>query len=534
MSRVSQLIREHAPIFERPEFRFELAGARIRLEFEQEAWLAATDEERLVLRPARHDDPAPDLVVRLGDEGFARHMVGELDLFWSVERRFSMQVASERWSHAELSHHLRRVLTALSLSCQCGERFRGSVVEELYLADRSPRQDGAFEPMGDWSLPFYAGKILYDLVTSQGLERTVEVGMAHALSTLFIAQAHRDNGGGRHVAIDPWQATGFGRAGWMNVERAGLDGFVELIEETNYAALPRLAADDPGGYQLAFIDGLHIFDHVLLDFFYCDLLLEEGGYIVFDDSTKPAVQSVLNFVVENRSDSFERLEDLSTERIAVFRKIGGDVRIDKFGVGFHRPFDAAGPEIAPLPPPPGPHTLKRVFDLTLGLLACVVALPVGIAISAAILLEDLLAGDGLKSPFRREPVISRGARFDMIRFRTSRPSQGPDQTSRVGSVLARFHLDGLPVLLGVLSGDLSFVGHSPIGLHEHVRHRLFAESGMRAGLLGPRQARGGSGGDVAEYYREYVGRSQLSLLALDLSLIARFLVRRLRSAFSRA
>ena len=524
MSDISELISKHAAIFERPELRIEPQGARIRFEIGQEVWLAESARERLVLRPARRDERC-DLVAVLKPEDFARHVRGELDLFDSLEPRLQFGCVSGDRPREDHILLLRRILDVLGLSCQSDARFRGSVIEQLYLADRSERDDGGFEPMGQWSLPFCAGRILYDLVTSKGLKQTIEVGMAHALSTLFIAQALRDGGGGHHVVIDPWQSTGFGRAGARNVERAGLESFVELVEEPNYVALPRLLAARPGGFELAFIDGLHIFDHVLLDSFYCDLLLGEGGYLVFDDSTLPAVRAVQSFLLENRSDSFERRPELCTERITVFTKTRSDARIERFGVVFHRPFTTTAPEIAPLPPPDAPRVLKRAFDLLLAMPAAAALLPVGLAIALAIKVEDRLTGERPASPFERLPRLSGNKPFDLLRFRTFRASEGPEHPSRVGRILGRFHLAGLPQILQIVTGRLSFVGPCPIAAHEQVRRRAFRDCGMRPGVVGLQSLDEGLGGKGGEYYRDYARRSQLSLLRRDLSILGKALLR---------
>jgi len=75
--------------------------------------------------------------------------------------------------------------------------------------------------------------------------------------------------------------------------------------------LPELAAK---GYriQFAFIDGAHTFDHVLIDFFYVDQMLEVGGVIVFDDVYFQAVNAVLRFVLSNRD--YELVEMLEFAR----------------------------------------------------------------------------------------------------------------------------------------------------------------------------------------------------------------------------
>lgn len=45
-------------------------------------------------------------------------------------------------------------------------------------------------------------------------------------------------------------------------------------------------------FDFVFIDGRHLFDCVLVDFFYVDRLLEIGGYLALDDLWMPAVRKV--------------------------------------------------------------------------------------------------------------------------------------------------------------------------------------------------------------------------------------------------
>lgn len=530
MSRVSELLAEHSRIFERPEFRFEERGTRILFDLHGGSpWLASTEDGRLVLRPSRSGDAPAHLVLELSEDDLARHITGEIDLLDPTPSRVSFHYP-DHGTHrrpgglrAERKHLAQRVLQLLALSRQCSPPFRGSVVEELYLSGRSPREDGGWEPLGNWSLPYYGGEILYRLVTSRGLRRTLEVGMAHGLSTLFIAQGLREKGGGRHVAIDPWQTRGFSRTAMVNVERAGLAEYVELIEEPDFTALPGLLAQAER-FQLAFIDGLHIFDHVLLDFFYCDLLAEVGGYVVFDDSNLPAVRAALAFVLENRLDSYDRVGDLCTERITVLRKTAVDVRVDKYGVVFHRAFSTPDPEVTALAAPPHAQLLKDVFDRFLALLALLLLSPVLVGLATAILLEGLLRGDGLRSPFTVDPWISAGQPIARLRFLTEHHT---GQSSTVGQLLRRLGLVHLPSIWNVLVGEMSLVGPTLIAPHEHVRRQVFRDCGMRAGLTGFQDLRGEGAADMgSDYYEDFVGRGQLSLLCLDLSILARSLTRR--------
>src|SRR5262249_46370140 len=84
------------------------------------------------------------------------------------------------------------------------------------------------------------------------------------------------------------------------------------------AVLPQLAAK---GYriQFAFIDGWHTFDHALIDFFYLDQMMENGGVIVFDDVGYPAINAVVRFVLANRE--YELVEVLEQPRTGIGNRV---------------------------------------------------------------------------------------------------------------------------------------------------------------------------------------------------------------------
>ena len=56
--------------------------------------------------------------------------------------------------------------------------------------------------------------------------------------------------------------------------------------------------------DLAFVDGWHTFDHVIVDFFMVDKILHEGGIVIMDDSDWPAIEKVCSFIKSNRSYEF--------------------------------------------------------------------------------------------------------------------------------------------------------------------------------------------------------------------------------------
>lgn len=126
---------------------------------------------------------------------------------------------------------------------------------------------------------------------------SLEVGFAYGVSALFACSAlDRNAKPSRHIVVDPCQSSLYEGIGQLNIERAGFDRFVELIEEPSETALPRLLLAGTR-VQAAIIDGWHTFDHALVDFFYVNKMLEPGGVVIFDDVNMPAIARLLAHVM---------------------------------------------------------------------------------------------------------------------------------------------------------------------------------------------------------------------------------------------
>jgi predicted O-methyltransferase YrrM len=172
------------------------------------------------------------------------------------------------------------------------------LVEEVYAKRRLPTADGGWKPM-DIFIPREEGDYLYSLVRHLRPALTVEVGMANGLSTLFLAAGLQACGGGRHLAIDPFQTTDWHGAGRTLLERAGLSEFVEVLEKPSHQALPEIEQAGRRA-QLIFIDGSHLFDYVIADFLVADRILDVDGLLAFDDSDWAAITQAIRFIVQNR------------------------------------------------------------------------------------------------------------------------------------------------------------------------------------------------------------------------------------------
>ena len=137
---------------------------------------------------------------------------------------------------------------------------------------------------------------LYRAVLGERPTRVLEVGMAYGISSLAILAALQEAGGeGRLLSIDPHQRQIWRDGGRKTVERSGLGHRHELIEDFDYLVLPRLI-EQQCRFDLAYIDGHHSFDYVMLDFFFVDLALEVGGVVGFNDCGWKSVFRVIRFI----------------------------------------------------------------------------------------------------------------------------------------------------------------------------------------------------------------------------------------------
>lgn len=142
--------------------------------------------------------------------------------------------------------------------------------------------------------------LIYDAVAAAKPRAAIEVGMAHGVSSLCIADAMRAaDPSSRLTIVDPHQRSFYRSSGLHLLQRAGLAP-PRLIEEPSDRALPRLVEAEER-YQFGFIDGWHTFDHTLVDFFYIDKLLDIGGIVILSDSAYPAIHAVARFVLANRN-----------------------------------------------------------------------------------------------------------------------------------------------------------------------------------------------------------------------------------------
>ena len=195
---------------------------------------------------------------------------------------------------------------------------------------------------------YETGSLLYAALMTSKFPTSLEIGLATGLSAMYMAQAHVDiNGGGddsiRHICIDPTQrlpkdetsTVGLQRGGWdseglQHLEQSKLGRVVAMLETESHRALPALH-EAGWTFGVVFIDGMHLYDYILLDFFYADLMLPVGGILVLDDAWLPSVQDAAKFILTNRSYELLMLDaerwSEHGKRYFALRKTANDTRM---------------------------------------------------------------------------------------------------------------------------------------------------------------------------------------------------------------
>jgi O-antigen biosynthesis protein WbqP len=188
-----------------------------------------------------------------------------------------------------------------------------------------------------------------------------------------------------------------------------------------------------------------------------------------------------------------------------------------------------------------PYALpKRILDkLVSGMLLLLLA-PVLVVVVVAMLIEMALFPRDRGPLLYREPRVSRGRTFPLLKLRTLRKEVAAEGHARLREadptnltwagrrILKPWYLDELPQLVNVLRGDISLVGPRP--WPPQLVERQVAEGRdyrlrIVAGLTGPAQVTKGSDQLYADLDQTYVEACRtlgaLALVRSDLGILRR-------------
>jgi lipopolysaccharide/colanic/teichoic acid biosynthesis glycosyltransferase len=186
---------------------------------------------------------------------------------------------------------------------------------------------------------------------------------------------------------------------------------------------------------------------------------------------------------------------------------------------------------------------KRVEDVVVSLLILLLLSPLILASCLLVALDMLLVSEDRGPLLYREPRLSRGREFDLLKFRTLRvdvlrragghaaPLEAdPANLTRAGRILRRWYLDELPQLFNILAGRMSLVGVRPwpvalldaqtVPGQEYRRGAVTGWTGPAQLTKGMRQPTEGTDLDLA--YLDALGRwSGARVVRYDLSILLR-------------
>lgn len=174
-------------------------------------------------------------------------------------------------------------------TCNCQKQ-----IEAIFQSGQVSDHNGQTYDLSD-NIDRNEGEFLSKMIRNHGCRKTLEIGCAKGMSSLYICSALEGEENASHTIIDYTQTTQWHSLGIAQLDKANVD-YYRLIEEPSEYALPRMAQNGEK-YDFCLIDGWHTFDHTLIDFFYVDRLLDTGGIVVFDDVHWPGIKKLMRYIV---------------------------------------------------------------------------------------------------------------------------------------------------------------------------------------------------------------------------------------------
>lgn len=140
-------------------------------------------------------------------------------------------------------------------------------------------------------IPIEEVEMIYDVMSEYKPKSSLEIGLCHGISSMAICDNLKESNGVNHI-IDPGLKVN--RYGINNLERAGLkDNFIHY-DDVSEVVLPQLLQNDLK-VDFVFMDGWLTLDHLMLDFFYIDKILNIGGIVMFDNCEMSSVKEAFNY-----------------------------------------------------------------------------------------------------------------------------------------------------------------------------------------------------------------------------------------------
>ena len=145
-------------------------------------------------------------------------------------------------------------------------------------------------------MPFIShveGDLLYMLSKGDDVKACMEVGLGTASSATYLLEGTQYNLASV-VSID-FRQSDFDNFGITEIAASKHSLRHKLIQENSNSALPNLMQSG-AKFDLIFLDGWKVFDHLLLDTYYSSRMLKDRGFLFFDDARMPSTQKVISLI----------------------------------------------------------------------------------------------------------------------------------------------------------------------------------------------------------------------------------------------
>ena len=184
------------------------------------------------------------------------------------------------------------------------------ILTEIFLLGTIERDETGERVGLDSNISIPHGLFLQNLYDRVKPRKSLEVGLAFGISTLFILEKCRENGAApkSHIVIEPWLRDD---VAMHNIRSAGLEDYLDLRNDLSDVVIPSLYLDHER-IQFAFVDTTKVFDIVLQDFYFIDKILDIGGVVIFDDASTGGINLVMRFIATlphyEIYDTFEKVK----------------------------------------------------------------------------------------------------------------------------------------------------------------------------------------------------------------------------------
>jgi hypothetical protein len=190
----------------------------------------------------------------------------------------------------------------------------------------------------------YTGYYLYSLIKENRFNKILQIGARNGidslyldlgLQNLFLTEGLKDQNSDakRPRSIDIIQSS----KEWNKNIQTTFDGLEtkdkKLYLSDSFLVLPEMVEKDEK-YNMILLKGNHLFDNSLMDFFYSDKLLMNGGIIVLFDAKFESSQKLAKYIQTNFKNYLMLPKNLGSEYCYTFVKMEEDDR-QWF---FHAPF----------------------------------------------------------------------------------------------------------------------------------------------------------------------------------------------------